>query len=106
MLCLNDKLNQVDVAIRSTRDRVEALRVAANRDDRDQVRHEFAVISVLQERVSEVVAEANQCIGEEEGFIGDSYVKVEIDPTIPDDPSAFPEEPLISLPPVLSSPIQ
>ncbi|MBN2195617.1 MAG: hypothetical protein JW751_22545 [Polyangiaceae bacterium] len=106
MLCLNDKLNQIDVAIRSARDRVETLRIVVSRNDTDRARHEFTVVTVLRDRVLEVVAEASQCIGEEVGFVGDSYVKVEIDPAIPDDPSEFPDEPLISAPPLTSTPIQ
>jgi hypothetical protein len=105
VLCLNDKLNQIDVAIRSARDRVPALRSASNRNDQDRAKHEFTVIQVLRDRVRALVAEANQCIGEEAGFIGDSRVTVDIDPSIPQtDPSEFPDDPLVSDPPVLSSP--
>jgi hypothetical protein len=104
VLCLNDKLSQIDVAIRSARDRMPNLRSAAERNDNDRARHEFTVIQVLRDRVRALVAEANQCIGEETGFVGDSEVVVDIDPTIPDDPSDFPDDPLLSQPPVLSSP--
>ncbi|HMJ12620.1 MAG TPA: hypothetical protein VK524_14445 [Polyangiaceae bacterium] len=107
VLCLNDKLNQIDVAIRSARDRVATLKGAAGRNDQDRSRHEFTVIQVLRDRVQALVAEANQCIGEETGFIGDSQVTVNIDPSIPDtDPSEPPDDPMISDPPVLSSPTQ
>ncbi len=106
VLCLNDKLNQIDVAIRSARDRVPNLETAASRKDADQARHEFTVIQVLRDRVRSLVAEANQCIGEETGFIGDTQITVDIDPTIPDDPSNFPDDPLISQPPTVSSPTQ
>jgi hypothetical protein len=54
-----------------------------------------------------LVAEAQQCIGEETGFVGNSDVTMDIDPAIPDaDPSNFPDDPLVSEPPVLSSPTQ
>jgi hypothetical protein len=107
VLCLNDKLNQIDVGIRSARDRVTTLKGAATRNDSDKARHESTVIKVLAERVQALVSEANQCIGEETGFLGDSKVIVSIDPAIPDtDPSEPPDEPLISDPPVLSSPTQ
>jgi hypothetical protein len=105
VLCLNDKLNQIDVAIRSARDRVAALKGAAARNDVDRARHDFTVTQVLRDRVQALVAEANQCIGEETGFIGDSQVTVNIDPSIPDtDPSEPPDDPLVSDPPVLSEP--
>jgi hypothetical protein len=105
-LCLNDKLNQIDVATRSARDRMPNLRGAAEKNDTDRARHEFTVIQVLRDRVRSLVAEANQCIGEETGFVGESQVTVEIDPTIPDDPSTFPQEPVLSQPPVIASPIK
>ncbi len=94
VLCLNDKLNQIDVAVRSATDRVSSLELAANRKDQDRARHDYAVIQVLRDRVKGLVTEANQCIGEETGFVGESTVKVEIDPTIPDDPSQYPEIPV------------
>lgn len=106
VLCLNDKLNQIDVAIRSASDRAATLRLAMSRSDVDRSRHEFQVVAVLHDRVRDLTAEANQCIGEETGFIGESSVVVDIDPSIPDDPTELPTDPVISVPPVVSSPIQ
>jgi hypothetical protein len=105
VLCLNDKLNQIDLAIRTASDRSEALNVSAAQNDADRTKHEFTVVQVLRDRVKTLVSEANQCIGEETGFVGDSKVTVDIDPNLPDtDPSDFPEDPLVSTPPVLGSP--
>jgi hypothetical protein len=105
VLCLNDKLNQIDVATRSGRDRLTSIRSAAGRKDADRTKREYTVIQVLRDRVRALLAEANQCIGEETGFVGDSRVTVEIDPSIPEeDPSAPPKDPLISIPPVIGSP--
>lgn len=106
VLCLNDKLNQIDVAIRSANDRAASLRLALSRNDVDRARHEFQVVSVLSDRVRDLVAEANQCIGEETGFIGESRIVVEIDPTIPEDTTEIPPEDTIFIPPTTSSPIQ
>ncbi|MBK7586555.1 MAG: hypothetical protein IPI67_41000 [Myxococcales bacterium] len=104
VLCLNDKLNQVDVATRSARDRMPNLRGAAEKNNSDSARHEFTVIQVLRDRVRSLVAEANQCIGEETGFVGDTQVTVDVDPTLPDDPSIYPNDPILSQPPVIASP--
>ena len=105
VLCLNDKLSQIDVAIRSARERTENLRNAASEGDEDRAKHEFTVLRVLRDRVNTLVAEANQCIGEETGFVGESSVNVDIDPDLPwEDPSDFPRDPFESTPPVLSSP--
>jgi hypothetical protein len=105
VLCLNDKLNQIDVAVRSARDRLTTLRGAVGRKDQDRSKHEFTVIQVLRDRVRALLAEANQCIGEETGFVGESRVTVDIDPGIPpDDPSGYPSDPFVTDPPVVSSP--
>lgn len=105
VLCLNDKLNQIDLASRTASDRIEALNSAAQQKDLDRTKHEYTVASVLRDRVRTLVSEANQCIGEQTGFVGESAVTVDIDPNIPDtDPSDYPDDPLVSTPPVLSSP--
>jgi hypothetical protein len=105
VLCLNDKLNQIDLAIRTATDRMEALNAAASQNDLDRTKHEFTVAQVLRDRVNTLVSEANQCLGEETGFVGDSKVTVDVDPGIADtDPSDFPDDPLVSQPPIISSP--
>jgi hypothetical protein len=105
VLCLNDKLNQIDIAARSARDRLTSLRAAAGRKDADRSKHEYTVIQVLRDRVRALLVEANQCIGEEAGFAGDSQITVDIDPSIPEeDPSRPPNDPIISNPPVVGSP--
>jgi len=106
LLCLRDKLSQIEVALASARDRAEALRGAAGRGDREVATHEFVVLNVLRDHVQAMVAEANQCIGEEEGFIGDSEVVMEVDPDIPDEGADFFDDPLLSVPPLTTSPIQ
>lgn len=104
-LCLSDKLSQIHVAVSTVTGRIEALDAAASRNDADRSKHEFTIVQVLKDRSSALVSEANQCIGEETGFIGESRVTVTIDPSIPNtDPSDFPNDPLVTEPPVLSSP--
>ncbi|HOU91099.1 MAG TPA: hypothetical protein PLU22_08645 [Polyangiaceae bacterium] len=106
LLCLRDKLGQIEVAMASARDRAEALRVATGRNDREQAAHEYLVLTVLRDHVTAMVAEANQCIGEEEGFIGDTAVTMQVDPDIPDESTGPPDEPFRSVPPQTTSPIQ
>jgi hypothetical protein len=104
-LCLSDKLSQIHVAVSTASGRIDTLSSAVSHNDSDRAKHEFTIIQVLKDRSSALVAEANQCIGEETGFIGESTVTVTIDPSIPDtDPSDFPNDPIVSEPPVLSSP--
>jgi hypothetical protein len=90
-LCLNDKLSQVDVANRSARDRQSALQSAVQRNDAELANHEFAIMTVLRQRVEQLTAEANQCIGEEMAFIGQTSIVTTVDPNLPgDDNTAYP----------------
>ncbi len=86
-LCLNDKLNQLDVAIRSARERKGALDSAAGRNDTELARHEFAIIAVLKQRTDTLTAEANQCVGKEVALIGESSVTATEEPGLPDQES-------------------
>jgi hypothetical protein len=102
-LCLNDKLNQIDVAIRSARERKDALRAAANRNDQELSNHEWTIMGVLEQRAQQLGAEANQCIGEEAVLIGQSKTDMTIDPTLPPpdtEPQFPPPDPsMVSVPP-------
>ena len=103
-LCLNDKLTQIDVAIRSARERRQGLELAVNRHDVDLSTHEFTILAVLRQRTDQLTTEANQCIGQEAGFIGDSAVTSTIDPNLPkEDPSDFPVNNFVVEPPACSS---
>ncbi len=101
-LCLNDKLSQIDVAIRSAKDRRQSLQLAAGRNDAEMSNHEFTILTVLRQRTEQLTAEANQCIGEEAVLVGESKITTTIDPTLPDDPDTVtnPNDPgVISIPP-------
>jgi hypothetical protein len=104
-LCLNDKLSQVDVAIRSGRDRRTQLTAAVGRNDAELANHEFTILTVLRQRSEQLVAEANQCIGEEAAFVGDTRTKVTIDPSIPPDETPYPsnDPSLVLTPPPCTS---
>jgi hypothetical protein len=107
-LCLNDKLNQLDVAIRSARDRKAALASAAARNDGDLATHEFTILSVLRQRSDQLTAEANQCIGITETFVGErAEVTVQIESNMPvEDPTSYPSTTVIVQPPACSSCVQ
>ena len=106
-LCLNDKLNQIDVAIRSARERQDALKAAANRSDAELSNHEYTILAVLRQRAEQLGAEANQCIGEEAVLIGQSQTTMSVDPTLPPDTTDTqypPTDPtLVTNPPVCVS---
>jgi hypothetical protein len=107
VLCLGDKLNQVDVASRSAQDRLSALKVAVDSGDADGVQHGYTIIEVLNDRVRVLVNESNQCVGAETAFIGDAELSVSIDPNLPNVDTGFgPDVYSVPPPPSISSPIR
>ena len=103
-LCLNDELSQADVATRTGRDRNSALKDAVGRNDAELANHEFTILSVLGQRSQQLTAEANQCIGEEAAFIGETAVQTSVDPTLP--PPDQTEPPPTQVIPVYDQPPQ
>ena len=102
--CLSDKLAQIEVATRSAKERVGALKSAIARGDTDLRNHEFSVLNVLRQRSEQLDAEANQCIGEELGFPGETKVTYAIDPNIaPVDPGTGPGDTVVIVPPLPAS---
>jgi hypothetical protein len=104
-LCLSDKLSQIDVAERSSKDRQTSLQSAVQRGDADLANHEFTIVTVLRQRVEQLSAEANQCLGTEVAFTGQTQIVTQIDPNLPgpgQDNTGFP--PLEGVTPVDTNP--
>ena len=99
VLCLDDNLSQMGVARRAAGERSQSLSDAVGLNDQEGATHAYTLLVVLNERVTQLSAEANQCIGTEAAFVGDSRVSVDIDPNLPEDPSGYPENPIITVPP-------
>ncbi len=98
-LCLSDKLSQIDVAARSARDRQAALQAAAQRNDLELSNHEFTMLTVLRQRTEQLTAEANQCLGEDLSFVGQTQVVTEY-PDLPgEDTTTLPADPPILIQP-------
>lgn len=103
--CLSDKLAQIEVAMKSAKERQGSLKAAIARGDTSVSNHEFTVLNVLRQRAEQLDAEANQCIGEELGFPGETKTSFSIDPNIaPIDPNPTPTDPVIIVPPFPASP--
>ena len=102
--CLSDKLAQIEVALRSAKERDSALKSAIARGDTDLRNHEFSVMNVLRQRAEQLDAEANQCIGEELGLPGETKVTFTIDPNIaPVEPGTGGGEVVTIVPPLPAS---
>ena len=105
--CLSDKLAQIEVATRSAKERVGALKSAIARGDTDLRNHEFSVLNVLRQRSEQLDAEANQCIGEELGFPGETKVTFAVDPNIAAvDPGTGAGDTVVIVPPLPASGIK
>lgn len=81
-LCMNDKLSQIDVALKSAIERKAAIGSAAARGEVDESAHEFAVMTALKQRVDQLSAEANQCVGEEMAYAAETVVTVQAPPRL------------------------
>jgi len=101
-LCLSDKLSQIDVATRSARDRQSALQAAAQRNDLELSNHEFTMLTVLRQRTEQLTAEANQCLGEDLSFVGQTQVTTQTPVDLPPDDTTLPPNvtPIVVPPPV------
>lgn len=97
ILCLNDKLSQLDAAVRTAGERGKALQAASARSDADMASHEFTILSVLKQRADQTSAEAGQCVGKDDATVvgGQGTVSTTIDPGILANPTGdstrFPE---------------
>jgi hypothetical protein len=90
-LCLDDKLSQVDVVIRTARERKQSLQGAVASNDPERAAHEFTILQVLRQRAEQLTAEANQCIGEEASYLGQTKVVTTVDPGIaPSEEGTYP----------------
>jgi len=83
--CLNDKLNQIDVTLRSGREHSEMLQTASAVNNDRQRDHEYALITIFGGRTAGLEAEARQCIGEEASLSEETTERgMRIRPTIPE----------------------
>jgi hypothetical protein len=108
-LCLDDKLSQIDIALRNARDRKTEIETAAKTNDADLASHAFTVLSVFRQRSEQLVAEANLCIGKDAEILGagdGGSVKPIIDPNIADEPAYSPPNIVIIEPPPSGSVIK
>jgi len=104
--CLNDKLTQIDVTLRSAREHQDLLQTAVSINNDGQRNHEFTLITIQRQRTEQFEAEARQCIGEDTGtFDRDTRLTLLVDPNIAEQDTTTltpdmltPERPLVSSP--------
>lgn len=105
-LCLDDKLNQIDVTLRSARDRKSTIDSAVQKNDLELAAHETTLLDVLRQRTDQLMAEANLCVSKEAETVGPSAIIADIDPNIADEPAYYPPGIIIIEPPPTGSVIK
>lgn len=105
--CVNDKLTQIDVTLRSAREHQELLQTAVSINNDGQRNHEFTLLNIFRGRTEGLVQEARQCVGEDTAGFGDRGTVVTVrvsnsiptqDTTVLNPDSLAPERPLVTSP--------
>jgi hypothetical protein len=81
--CVNDKLVQAKVNITIGEQAMTALQESISRADEGGRTHEFTRLTIVNQKVQVLGAEAENCIGEDLSFVGATRVDVEVDPNLP-----------------------
>lgn len=105
--CLNDKLTQLDVTLRSAREHQELLSTAVSISNDGQRNHEFTLLTIFRSHATDLEGEAQLCIGEDPGM-GDSttQVRLGVDPGITErDTTQLTPESLAPDRPLVTSPV-
>lgn len=84
-VCLDDKLNQADVAAETAQDRVSSMVAAIAVGDVATLKRDFVVLSALSDGAQDLAASGDRCLGEEQASnLGEPKpLQVTIDPAIP-----------------------
>jgi hypothetical protein len=99
--CVSDKLVQIKGHIAVANQTMTGLSTAIARSDSPAGQHEFTRMTLIFQKVSVLGTEAENCIGEDASYVGETKVDVDIDPNVP---SEDPTEPQLPLPDVSRPP--
>jgi len=81
--CVTDKLVQVRVNMNIAEQSMASLQEAMTHADEGARTHEFTRLTIVNQKVLVLGAEAENCIGEDLSFVGSTRVDIEVDPNIP-----------------------
>ncbi len=98
--CTNEKLTQVKGLLRVSEQASISLQESSAKDQIDDARHEYRKVSIAREKVQQLRAEAEECIGQLAFYIDeDMTVDVEVPDDLPDDdPKIDPIPPILIRP--------
>ncbi len=95
--CVTDKLVQARVNVNIAEQSMGAMQEGVTRNDPGAQTHEFTRLTIVNQKVTVLGAEAENCIGEDLSFVGATRVDVEIDPNIPQYDPTQPGTPFIDI---------
>jgi hypothetical protein len=95
--CVTDKLVQTKVNLTIAEQAMAALQENIARADEGGRTHEFTRLTIVNQKVTVLGAEAENCIGEDLSFIGATRVDVEVDPNLPQIDVTSPPVPTIDV---------
>jgi len=103
--CVADKLVQVKVNVSIADQALISLQENIARADEGGRTHEFTRLTIINQKVLVLGAEAENCIGEDLSFVGATRVDLDVDPNIPQNDPTIPQVPEqdVSRPPAASS---
>ncbi len=81
--CVTDKLVQARVNVNIAEQSMATMQESIGRNDEGEQTHEFTRLTIVNQKVTVLGAEAENCIGEDLSFVGATRVDVEVDPNIP-----------------------
>ena len=97
--CVTDKLVQARVNVNIGEQSMATIQESIARNDEGEETHEFTRLTIVNQKVTVLGAEAENCIGEDLSFVGATRVDVEVDPNIPQYDPTQPGSPFIDITP-------
>jgi hypothetical protein len=95
--CVTDKLVQARVNVNIAEQSMATMQESIARNDQGEQTHEFTRLTIVNQKVTVLGAEAENCIGEDLSFVGATRVDVEVDPNIPQYDPTQPGSPFIDI---------
>jgi hypothetical protein len=104
--CLLDKLTQVNVNANIMDQTLQALQETISRQDQTAQLHEYARVTIINQKAQVLRTEADACVGAETNYVGPTKVVVEVPPGLQENadqpPPAAPPFTAIDRPPPAS----
>ena len=95
--CVTDKLVQARVNVNIAEQSMATMQESIARNDQGEQTHEFTRLTIVNQKVTVLGAEAENCIGEDLSFVGATRIDVEVDPNIPQYDPTQPGSPFIDI---------